>query len=116
MRAPILTQKRAKALRRAMSQPEKVLWSLLRRNRQQFHFRRQHPLGPYILDFYCAEARLCVEVDGPVHAERIEHDTRRTQWLAAEGIRVIRFSAGAVETQSAMVLANIAQAAAPSTA
>ena len=115
MRAPILTQKRAKALRRAMTQPEKVLWSLLGRNRQQFHFRRQHAVGPYILDFYCGEARLCVEVDGPVHADQIEHDTRRTQWLAGQGIRVIRFSPEAVETQSATVLANIAQAAAPST-
>jgi very-short-patch-repair endonuclease len=116
MRAPILTQKRAKALRRAMTQPEQTLWALLRRNRQQVHFRRQHAVGPFILDFYCAEARLCVEVDGPVHAERVEHDRRRTEWLAERNIRVIRFSIADVEARPAWVLAAIAQAAAPSTA
>lgn len=58
MRAPIVTQKRAKALRRAMTQPEKVLWALLRRNRQQFHFRKQHAVGPYVLDFYVPR-RVC---------------------------------------------------------
>lgn len=118
MRASILTQKRAKALRRTMTQPERTLWSLLRRNRQQLHFRRQQAVGPYILDFYCAEARLCVEVDGPVHADakQVEHDDRRTEWLNGQGIRVIRFSTEAVETQPAMVIAAIAQAAAPSTA
>jgi very-short-patch-repair endonuclease len=99
-----------------MTQPERTLWSLLRRNRQQFHFRRQHAVGPYILDFYCAEAALCVEVDGPVHAEQAKHDRRRTEWLAGQGMRVIRFSIEDVEGRPAWVVASIAQAAAPSTA
>jgi very-short-patch-repair endonuclease len=116
MRAPILTQKRAKNLRRSMTQPEKSLWALLRRNRQHLHFRRQHALGPYILDFYCAVANLCVEVDGPIHAERAEHDARRTRWLEDQGVRVIRFSQEDVEVRPAAVVAAIAQAAAPSTA
>jgi very-short-patch-repair endonuclease len=111
MRAPILTQKRAKALRRSMTQPERTLWALLRRNRQHLHFRRQHAVGPYILDFYCVDAKLCVEVDGPVHVERAEHDRRRTEWLNGQGIRVLRFSAEAVESQPAKVIAAIAQAA-----
>ena len=116
MRASILTQKRAKVLRRSMTQPEKTLWALLRRNQQGLHFRRQHAVGPYILDFYCAAAKLCVEVDGPVHADRVDHDERRTRWLAEQGIRVIRFSVDDVETQSAAVVAAMVRAAAPSTA
>jgi very-short-patch-repair endonuclease len=115
MRAPILTQKRAKTLRRAMTEPERTLWFLLRRDRQHLHFRRQHAAGPYILDFYCAEAKLCVEVDGPAHAEMAEHDQKRTRWLAGQGISVIRFSAEDVETRSARVVAEIVRAAAPST-
>lgn len=116
MRAPILTQKRARALRRTMTQPEKTLWALLRRNQQGLRFRRQHPIGPYILDFYCPSAKLCVEVDGPSHEDQAAHDERRTRWLEGEGIRVIRFSIAEVERRSAAVLAGIAQAAAPSTA
>jgi very-short-patch-repair endonuclease len=116
MRASILTQKRAKALRRAMTRPENLLWSPLRRNQQGLHFRRQHAIGPYILDFYCATARLCVEVDGPAHADQFASDARRTRWLAGQGIRVVRFSVDEVEARPAAVLAAIARAAAPSTA
>ena len=116
MRAPILTQKRAKSLRRTMTEPERALWHVLRRNRQGPHFRRQHAVGPYILDFYCAEAKLCIEVDGPVHPEQVEHDRRRTEWLNGQGIRVIRFAVEDVAVRSAWAVAAIAQAAAPSTA
>jgi very-short-patch-repair endonuclease len=115
MRSSILTQKRAKTLRRNLTQPEQTLWHLLRRNQLGLHFRRQHALGPYILDFYCAAAKLCVEVDGPVHDTQTAHDARRTAWLGEQGIRVIRFSIEDVEHRSAAVLATIAQAAAPST-
>jgi very-short-patch-repair endonuclease len=103
-------------MRRAMTQPEKTLWFLLRRNSLGWHFRRQHPIGPFILDFYCAALRLCVEVDGPVHADQAERDQRRTNWLNKEGIRVIRFSAEDVEMRPAIVVTTIAQAAPPSTA
>jgi very-short-patch-repair endonuclease len=103
-------------VRRGMTQPEKTHWSLLRRNQSRLHFRRQHPIGPFVLDFYCASLKLAVEVDGPVHDDRQESDDRRTAWLAEkEGIRVLRFSAADVETRSAEVLRTIAQAAAPST-
>jgi very-short-patch-repair endonuclease len=99
-----------------MSQPERILWSLLRRGQSGLHFRRQHPVGPFILDFYCASARLCVEIDGPVHADQAERDEKRTKWLEKEGIRVLRFSTGEIEARPAAVLAAIAQAAPPSTA
>jgi len=90
MRAPILTQKRARALRRAMTEPERVLWALLRRRQQALRFRRQHAMGLYILDFYCPAAQLCVEVDGPSHAGQEEHDSARTRWLNAQGVKVVR--------------------------
>ena len=94
-----------------MTQPEKLLWALLRRDRSGRHFRRQHPVGPFILDFYCASARLCVEVDGPVHDDQREKDERRAAWLATEGMRVLRFLMVDVEQRSAWVLETVAQAA-----
>jgi very-short-patch-repair endonuclease len=116
MRSPDFIRERAKLLRRTMTRPERTLWSLLRRNEQGLHFRRQHPIGPFILDFYCAAAKLCVEVDGPVHDDRAASDARRTGWLQSEGIRVLRFTAQDIETRPAAVLAEILQAAPPSTA
>jgi len=99
-----------------MTEPERTLWSLLRRNELGLHFRRQHPIGPYILDFYCAAAKLAVEVDGPAHEDQQERDHRRTNWLASEGVRVIRFSTTDISTKPAAVLSAIARAAPPSTA
>jgi very-short-patch-repair endonuclease len=98
-----------------MTQPEKTLWVLLRRNELGLHFRRQHPVGPYILDFYCAAMKLAIEVDGPVHQEQAARDLRRTAWLEKEGITVIRFSAEDVETRSAAVLNAIGRVALGST-
>ena len=99
-----------------MTIPERTLWGLLRRDQLNLHFRRQHPIGPFILDFYCAKAKLCVEIDGPVHAEQLEYDRRRTEWLEREGIRVLRFSPQDVERRPAIVVADIVQADSPSTA
>jgi very-short-patch-repair endonuclease len=99
-----------------MTRPERTLWVLLRRNELSWHFRRQHPVGPYVLDFYCAAAKLAIEVDGPVHSERAEQDGRRSAWLAKEGIRVVRFSTTEIEERPAAVVAAIARAAPPSTA
>jgi very-short-patch-repair endonuclease len=59
----------------------------------EYGFRRQHPIGPYILDFYCSAAQLAVEVDGAGHdfAERVQRDERREAWLAQQGIKVLRW-------------------------
>ena len=116
MRAPIQTQNRAKVLRKSMIAPERTLWAMLRGNQTGHHFRRQHAVGIYILDFYCAPARLCVEVDGPSHADTAAYDARRTKWLNEQGIQVIRFSVEEVELRPAVVIACIKAAAAPSTA
>ncbi|MHB1357431.1 MAG: endonuclease domain-containing protein [Anaerolineae bacterium] len=81
-------------LRREQTSAEGLLWALLR-NRQVMglKFRRQHPIGPYVLDFYCVEAHLGIELDGGQHdvIEVIESDQERTAYLEARGIKVIRF-------------------------
>jgi very-short-patch-repair endonuclease len=96
MRSPVLTLKRARRLRREMTKPEVILWSVLRDDALGgLRFRRQHPVGPYILDFYCAALQLCIDIDGQTHntPEAERHDEARTAWLAAKGVRVIRFAA-----------------------
>jgi very-short-patch-repair endonuclease len=75
-----------------MTDAERKLWYYLRAGRfQGYKFRRQVPLGSFVADFLCESARLIVEVDGGQHAERIERDTARTQWLEAQGYVVMRF-------------------------
>ena len=94
--ADSLSHIRAKAFRRRMTPPEARLWRCLRASKLGgFKFRRQHPIGPYILDFYCPAAGLAVEIDGAVHEhpDRLAHDRRRTAWLATQGVRVIRVPA-----------------------
>jgi very-short-patch-repair endonuclease len=82
----------ARELRKDMTDAERRLWSHLR-HRQIGHsrFRRQAPIGPYIVDFVCFEGRLIVELDGSQHAVQVEEDVRRTEWLNSQGFRVIRF-------------------------
>lgn len=116
MRAPDFIRERAKSLRRTMTRPERTLWAMLRRDQLNLHFRRQHPIGRFVLDFYCASRKLCVEIDGPSHAERVEYDQRRTDWLAKQGIRVLRFTVDDVEHRPAAVITAIIRAASPSTA
>ena len=73
-----------------------MLWSRLRdRQPGMPAFRRQHPIGPYVLDFYCAKARLAIEVDGMSHeaADRPQRDARRDAWLQGEGVTVTRIAA-----------------------
>ncbi|MBI4675540.1 MAG: endonuclease domain-containing protein [Chloroflexi bacterium] len=88
-------QLRARELRRAMTPAEKKLWTHLRFEQLDgAHFRRQHAVGPYIVDFFCAKAKLVVEVDGDIHAEpeQAKYDAERTQWLNEQKeYRVIRF-------------------------
>ena len=112
LRSPEFIRDRAKVLRRAMTGPERTLWALLRHNQQGLHFRRQHPVGPFVLDFYCPTAKLCGEIDGPVHVDRVAQDARRTEWLWSKAqIRVVRFTTEEIERRPAVVLAAIAQAA-----
>ncbi len=91
----------ARRLRREMTPPEARLWTALRGNQLGVKFRRQHPIGRYVLDFYCAELKLAVEVDGRGHdhPEVIRHDRARTAWLATQGIRVARLAAEDVRAE-----------------
>jgi very-short-patch-repair endonuclease len=96
MRAPSATIANARRLRRALSPPAARLWNRLRQRAPGLPtFRRQHPIGPYVLDFYCAKARLAIEVDGMSHdvGDRPERDLRRDTWLEAQGVTVIRIPA-----------------------
>jgi very-short-patch-repair endonuclease len=92
--SPDGTLRRARQLRKELTPHERRLWAHLRAKRfQAFKFRRQHPVDPYILDFYCPERRLAVELDGSQHAEEAQcaHDAERTRFLEQQGIRVLRF-------------------------
>jgi very-short-patch-repair endonuclease len=83
---------RARRLRREDTDAEARLWNVLRARRLGgWKWKRQVPQGSYILDFYCAEASLVVEVDGGQHSEQIAYDERRTAWLEGKGLRVLRF-------------------------
>ena len=121
VRGPIVTFKRARSLRTKMTLPEVLLWQALRGQRlARLRFRRQHPVGPCILDFYCPSARLAVEVDGATHnsAEQIRHDERRNASLASRNIKVVRIAAADILKRESLefVPQAIEQAAAPSTA
>jgi len=116
MRAPGKTFAHARRLRREMTLPEIVLWRALRRKALEgLRFRKQHPMGGFVLDFYLPSARLAVEVDGEAHdrGDRPERDARRDAWLAARGVAVLRFPAREVLDEEGLesVLMAIAEAA-----
>jgi len=84
---------RARQLRREMTSPERRLWGELRGRRcGSLKFRRQVPIGPFVVDFYEAAHRLVLEVDGDSHNDRAELDRARQDWLEARGLRVVRVS------------------------
>lgn len=82
----------ARRMRREPSPAEKLAWRLFRGSRLAgFRFRRQHPIEPYIADYYCAVAKLVIELDGDTHAGQEENDRVRTRFLESRGLRVLRF-------------------------
>ncbi|WP_342744121.1 endonuclease domain-containing protein [Erythrobacter donghaensis] len=85
----------ARKLRKDMPLPERMLWQLLRQRPGGFKFRRQHPIGPYVVDFCCLSERFVVEVDGSAHdnIDRAKFDDRRVSFLKENGFRVLRVSA-----------------------
>jgi very-short-patch-repair endonuclease len=102
-------------MRREMTEPEVMLWSRLRRRTPtEAVFRRQHPMGPYILDFFCPAAKLCVEIDGHLHGdpEQAAHDARRTAWLRSQGVTVQRIAASSVFADTAQVADGVRRLAA----
>jgi very-short-patch-repair endonuclease len=88
-------KKRRQYLRKNMTRAEKLLWSKLRsQNLSDLKFRRQYGIGNYVVDFYCPELKLAIEIDGDVHGyiERIETDNRRANYIHSLGIRILRFT------------------------
>ncbi|MBB3983007.1 very-short-patch-repair endonuclease [Sphingobium fontiphilum] len=110
------TVAKARTLRQNLSLPEALLWRLLKGQPQGIKFRRQHPVGPYILDFYVSSAKLGIEIDGETHdrGDRPHRDATRDHWLAEQNLRIIRISAADVlkdPTAVADGLIALAQAA-----
>jgi very-short-patch-repair endonuclease len=94
MRRDPLYVERARELRREMNDAEKRIWWRIRAGRLGGHrFRRQHPMGQYILDFVCLRSRLVVEIDGETHGDDAAEykDAQRATWIEGRGFRVIRF-------------------------
>ena len=100
----------AREQRRAPTWSEERVWQRLRRGALGARFRRQHPIGEYVLDFYCAQAHLAVEIDGPTHEDQAEYDQQRDAWLADRGIRVLRVSDGEVRENLGAVLEKVRSA------
>ena len=99
----------ARQLRRPQTPAEQRLWSRLRDRRLRgYKFRRQHPIDRFVADFYCAEAKLVVEIDGDSHADQRDYDVARTEYLNARGYTVIRFTNRDVNGQLEGVLQSIA--------
>ena len=86
------TAARAKRLRRDSTDAERALWRHLRNKRLLgYKFRRQAPIGQYIVDFVCFSQNLIVELDGGQHLTQRDYDAKRTEWLQSRGFRVLRF-------------------------
>ena len=100
------TVARARKLRREMSPPEATLWQVLRTRPGGLKFRRQHPVGPFVADFYCPSRKLIIEIDGIAHAmgDTPQRDERRDEWLRSHGYQVVRIPAGEVSCDVEAVL------------
>ncbi|MET0398287.1 MAG: endonuclease domain-containing protein [Longimicrobiaceae bacterium] len=106
------TEERARELRGELTPAEERLWSFLRRKQLDgLRFRRQHPVGRFIVDFFCPSHRLCVEVDGAVHESQVERDAERTAVLSAAGYRMVRVRNEEVLKDLPSVLQRIREAA-----
>jgi very-short-patch-repair endonuclease len=107
--APDRTICMARRLRKEMSLPEILLWQQLQQHPGGYLFRKQHPIGPYALDFCCVKAKLAIEVDGESHSrgDRPERDAIRDAWVLAQGFDTIRFAAAEVLKNMESVLLTI---------
>ena len=102
----------ARHLRKHLTPAEIRLWSALsRRKLAGLKFRRQHPVGQFIVDFYCPSCKLVIEVDGEIHLQQKAYDNARTEQLQSFGYRVLRFTNEEVLSDLQTVLAHIVQVA-----
>lgn len=107
---PIILQ-RAREMRHPQTPAEATLWRATRNRNLGYKFRRQHPIDRFIIDFYCAQAKLCIEIDGESHleADQMEYDAARTEFLERLGYRVIRFTNNDVRYNINAVVDEIAR-------
>lgn len=104
---PEQTEQR-RLLRNNATNAEAILWRALKgRGANGWKFRRQHGIGPYILDFYCPELKLCIEIDGSSHDNKYTQDINRTSYLNMQGIRVVRFDNSQVLANPEWVVSEI---------
>ena len=96
-----------KELRKNKTPQEEKLWWYLRRNQLGVKFRSQHSIGGYVVDFYCAEKRLIIEIDGEIHKKTAEYDKVRTLFLKQFNFEILRFSNVEIENNIEMVLGKI---------
>lgn len=110
-RIPRITA-RARELRQALTPAERALWQRLRNRGAGPKIRRQRPIGPFIADFYCVEARVVVEIDGEGHAaqDQAARDSARDDWLRARGLTVLRFANAQVLREPEAVVEAILEA------
>ncbi len=99
----------ARRLRRAMTLPEVLLWQVLRERPAEFKFRRQHPSGVYLLDFFGSDARLGIEIEGETHSagDRPERDANRDTWFRGADIQTLRIPAADVLTDLDAVVRGV---------
>ncbi len=100
---------RARDLRNSCTHAEELLWSYLKTKPSGYKFRRQHPYGLYILDFYCHKAKLVIEVDGSIHNrdDVKQSDNERQRNIESDGLTVIRFTNDEIQTQMDHVISLI---------
>jgi very-short-patch-repair endonuclease len=115
MRATRKSMQAARQQRRNMSLPEIRLWSLLRRSPAGVKFRRQHPIGPYVADFYCPAAKLVIEIDGRIHDFTTGRDVARDEYVRGLGMNIIRIPASDVMEDAHSVADGLVRLCGPST-
>ncbi len=108
--ASTAARKNAKTVRIGMIDAERRLWSRIRHEQLGVKFRRQHPIGTYVLDFACLAPKLAIEIDGSQHVDQLTNDERRTAWLRSHGFAVPRVWTNEVLSETdAVVLHTIDQ-------
>jgi very-short-patch-repair endonuclease len=115
MRATASSMRNAKRQRRQMSPPEAKLWALLRRCPGGVRFRRQHPIGSYVADFYCPAVKLVIEIDGRIHEYTVDRDLARDEYMRALGLSVLRIAASDVMKDAISVADGLVRLCGPST-
>ena len=103
------TVEKARNLRREMSPPEAKLWQILRQRPNGLKFRRQHPIGPFVADFYCPAKKLVIELDGVAHdmGDNPERDEKRDEWMRVRKYQIVRILADEVRSNLEGVISYI---------